>query len=158
MKECGLDADDEPDYGQEPGQLVLARMLLAQGLPGQALALLDRLYAAAVAQDRIGSVIEAGALRALALAASGEESGAVAALADALTLACPQGFVRIFVDEGKPMAALLGRLITAGGPGGPPQRPRWAPGPAPSAHSIPGPPCRSPGGWPPGWCLAWSRH
>ena len=81
--------------------------------PGQALALLDRLYAAAVTQDRIGSVIEAGALRALALAASGEESGAVAALADALTLACPQGYVRIFVDEGKPMAALLDRLIMA---------------------------------------------
>ena len=37
----------------------------------------------------------------------------MAALADALTLACPQGYVRIFVDEGKPMAALLGRLITA---------------------------------------------
>ena len=112
-KECGLDADDEPDYGREPGHLLLARVLLAQGLPGQALALLDRLYAAAVAQDRIGSVIEAGALRALALAASGEESRAVTALADALTLACPQGYVRIFVDEGKPMAALLGRLITA---------------------------------------------
>ena len=112
-KECGLDADDEPDYSQEPGQLVLARVLLAQGLPGQALALLDRLHAAAAAQDRIGSVIEAGALRALALAASGEESRAVAALADALTLACLQGHVRIFVDEGKPMAALLGRLITA---------------------------------------------
>ena len=112
-KECGLDADDEPDYGREPGQLLLARVLLAQGLPGQALALLDRLYAAAVTQDRTGSVIEAGALRALTLAASGEETGAVAALADALTLACPQGYVRIFVDEGKPMAALLGRLIMA---------------------------------------------
>ncbi len=112
-KECGLDADDEPDYSREPGHLLLARVLLAQGLPGQALALLDRLYAAAVTQDRIGSVIEAGTLRALALAASGEESGAVAALADALTLACSQGYVRIFVDEGKPMAALLGRLITA---------------------------------------------
>ena len=37
----------------------------------------------------------------------------MAALADALTLACPQGYVRIFVDEGKPMAALLGRLIMA---------------------------------------------
>ena len=59
-KECGLDADDEPDYGREPGQLLLARVLLAQGLPGQALALLDRLYAAAAAQDRTGSVIEAG--------------------------------------------------------------------------------------------------
>ena len=92
---------------------MLARVLLAQDRPGQALALLDRLHAAAVAQDRTGSVIEAGALRALALAASGEESEAVDALAGALTLACPQGYVRVFADEGPPMAALLGRLIAA---------------------------------------------
>ena len=54
-----------------------------------------------------------GALRALALAASGAGDEAVAALARALRLACPQGLVRIFADEGPPMAALLGRLITA---------------------------------------------
>ena len=35
------------------------------------------------------------------------------ALADALTLACPQGYVRVFADEGPPMAALLTRLIAA---------------------------------------------
>ena len=81
--------------------------------PGQALALLDRLHAAAAAQDRTGSLIEAGALRALALAASGEEAAAVAAPAGTLTLACPQGYVRVFADEGPPMAALLGRLIAA---------------------------------------------
>ena len=66
--------DDEPDYASEPEHLVLARVLLAQDRPGQALALLDRLHAAAVAQDRTGSLIETGALRALALAASGEEA------------------------------------------------------------------------------------
>jgi ATP/maltotriose-dependent transcriptional regulator MalT len=55
----------------------------------------------------------AGALRALALAASGEEAAAVAALAEVLALACPQGYVRVFTDEGPPMAALLGRLIAA---------------------------------------------
>jgi DNA-binding CsgD family transcriptional regulator len=92
---------------------VLARVLLAEGRPGQALALLDRLHAAAAAQDRTGSLIEAGALRALALAASCEEPAAVAALAGTLTLACPQGYVRVFTDEGPPMAALLGRLIAA---------------------------------------------
>jgi ATP/maltotriose-dependent transcriptional regulator MalT len=92
---------------------VLARVLLAQGQSGRALRLLDRLHAAAAAQDRTGSVIEAGALRALALAASGEEAAAVAALAGALTLACPQGYVRVFADEGPPMAALLGRLVAA---------------------------------------------
>jgi ATP/maltotriose-dependent transcriptional regulator MalT len=112
-EECGLGADDEPDYPREPGHLVLARVLLAQDQPGRALRLLDRLHAAAAAQDRIGSVIEAGALRALALAATGEEAAAVGALADVLTLACPQGYVRVFADEGPPMAALLGQLIAA---------------------------------------------
>jgi LuxR family maltose regulon positive regulatory protein len=111
--ECGLTADDEPDYPREPGHLVLTRVLLAQGQPTQALALLDRLHAAAAAQDRVGSLIEIGALRALALAASGQEADAVAALAGALTLGSPQGYVRVFTDEGPPMAALLGRLVAA---------------------------------------------
>ena len=113
VKDRGLSADDDPDYPREPGHLVLARVLLTQDRPGQALALLDRLHAAAAAQDRAGSLIEIGALRALALAASGEETAAVDALAGALTLACPQGYVRVFADEGPPMAALLGRLIAA---------------------------------------------
>jgi MalT-like TPR region len=75
--------------------------------------LLDQLHAAAVIQDRAGSIIEAGALRALALAATGQEAAAVAALGGALTLACPQGYIRVFADEGPPMAALLTRLIAA---------------------------------------------
>ncbi|MFY9850326.1 MAG: LuxR C-terminal-related transcriptional regulator [Trebonia sp.] len=112
-QETGLHAEDEPRYPREPGYLVLARVLLSQQRPAEALALLDRLYAAAVAQKRVGSVIEAGALRALALAACGEDAEAVNALADVLTLACPQGYVRVFADEGPPMAALLGRLIAA---------------------------------------------
>ena len=112
-QEVGLSADDEPDYPREPGHLVLARVLLAQDQPGPAAALLGRLHAAAAAQDRAGSVIEIGALRALALAAAGEEAASVAVLAAALALACPQGYVRVFADEGPPMAALLGRLIAA---------------------------------------------
>ena len=112
-EETGLGPDDDQDYAREPGHLVLARILLAQDRPGQALALLDRLHAAAVAQDRTGSLIETGALRALALAATGDEAGAVNTLAEALMLACPQGYVRVFADEGPPMAALLGRLIAA---------------------------------------------
>jgi LuxR family maltose regulon positive regulatory protein len=111
--ETGLHAEDEPRYPREPGYLVLARVLLAQERPAEALALLDRLYASAVAQDRTGSVIEAGALRALALAACGQDADAVNALAAVLALACPQGYVRVFADEGPPMAALLGRLIAA---------------------------------------------
>ena len=112
-QENGLGPDDEPDYARESGHLMLARILLAQDRPGQALALLDRLYAAAAAQGRTGSLIEAGALLALARAATGDEAGAITALAGALLLACPQGRVRVFADEGPPMAALLGRLIAA---------------------------------------------
>ena len=113
VKDRGLRADDEPDYPREPGHLALARVLLAQERPGQALALLDRLHAAAVTHDRAGSLIEIQVLRAVALAVSGEETAAVDALAGALTLACPQGYVRVFADEGPPMAALVGRLIAA---------------------------------------------
>jgi ATP/maltotriose-dependent transcriptional regulator MalT len=109
--EHDLRPDDEPDYARESGHLVLARILLAQDHPGPALALLDRLHAAAAAQDRTGSLIETGALRALALAATGDEASAVTALAEALELACPQAYLRVFADEGPPMAALLGRLI-----------------------------------------------
>jgi LuxR family maltose regulon positive regulatory protein len=112
-KETGLRADDQPHFAREPGYLVLARVLLAQARPGQALALLNLLHAAAAAQDRTGSLIEIDALRALALTASGEEAAAVSVLAEALMLACPQGYIRVFADEGPPMAALVGRLIAA---------------------------------------------
>ena len=55
-EEAGLHAEDEPSYSREPGYLVLARVLLAEQRPAEALALLARLHAAAVAQDRTGSV------------------------------------------------------------------------------------------------------
>jgi LuxR family maltose regulon positive regulatory protein len=109
----GLSPEDEPGYPQELEYLVLARVLVAQDRPGEALALLDRLLAQATAQDRMGSVIEIQALRTLALAAGGDEPAAVNTLADALILACPQGYVRVFADEGPPMRALLGRIVAA---------------------------------------------
>jgi LuxR family transcriptional regulator, maltose regulon positive regulatory protein len=109
----GLRPDGRPSYPREPEYLVLARVLLAQDLPDQALGLLEQLLALAAAQGRTGSLIELQTLRALALAARGEEAAAVASLADALTLAHPQGHVRVFADEGPPMGALLGRLLAA---------------------------------------------
>jgi LuxR family maltose regulon positive regulatory protein len=109
----GLGPDDEPGYPREPEYLVLARVLLAQDRPGPALALLKRLHAAAAAQGRTGSTIEILALLALASAAMGDEDAALGCLAAALTLGGPQGYVRVFADEGPPMAALLGRLVAA---------------------------------------------
>jgi LuxR family transcriptional regulator, maltose regulon positive regulatory protein len=111
--ERGLEADDQPSYAREPEYLLLARLLLAQGLPDQALGLLERLHAMAAAQGRTGSLIEIQALQALALAAGGDHAGAVAALAEAVSLAQPEGYVRVLADEGPPMGALLGRLVAA---------------------------------------------
>jgi LuxR family maltose regulon positive regulatory protein len=110
---AGLNPDDEPDYPREPAYLVLARVLLAQNDPDPALALLGRLLDAAASQGRTGSVIEIQALRALALAASGDRAGALGTLADALVLACRPGHVRVFADEGAPMHALLAELSGA---------------------------------------------
>jgi LuxR family transcriptional regulator, maltose regulon positive regulatory protein len=109
VEERGLAPDDEPGYTREPEYLVQARVLLAQDRPSPALALLGRLHAAATAQGRTGSVIEIGAL--LALVADGEEAAAVDALAQALMLGTPQGYVRVFADEGPPMAASVARLV-----------------------------------------------
>ncbi len=113
IEERGLRADDEPTYAREPEYLVLARVLLTSDTAGRALVLLERLHAAATAQARIGSVIEIQALRSLALAADGDETGAVAAAADALSLAHRPGYMRVFADEGHPMSALLGRVVAA---------------------------------------------
>jgi ATP/maltotriose-dependent transcriptional regulator MalT len=111
--ERGLGPHDEVRYPREPEYLVLARLLLAQGLQDQAEGLLDRLHSVAAAQDRTGSIIEIQALRALALAAAGEEAGALVALAEVLSIAHPQGYVRVFADEGPLMKALLGRIVAA---------------------------------------------
>jgi LuxR family transcriptional regulator, maltose regulon positive regulatory protein len=110
---AGLSPDDEPDYPREPAYLVLARVLLAQNDPGPAVTLLQRLLDAAASQGRTGSIIEIQALRALALAAHGDHASALGALAETLTLARPQGYVRVFADEGTPMRTLLAQLSAA---------------------------------------------
>ena len=87
-------------------------MLLAQQAPEQALGLLERLHAQAETQGRrTGSVIEMRALQALTLDASGDQADALAALDEALTLGAPEGYLRMFVDEGPPMAALFRQLL-----------------------------------------------
>jgi LuxR family maltose regulon positive regulatory protein len=110
---AGLSDDDEVSYPRERDYLVLARVLLARSEPARALGLLDRLDALAEFQGRAGSVIEIRALRALALQAAGDHEGALTAVAEALSLARPERYVRVFADEGPRMAALLKSLIGA---------------------------------------------
>ena len=112
-EERGIQAGDEPSYPREGEYLVLARVLLATQEPDRALEVLAELHTQAAAQQRRGSVIEVRALQALAHAARGDRAAALGALAEALALAAPEGYVRVFVDEGAPMARLLGRLASA---------------------------------------------
>ena len=107
----GLDPDDQPTFPREREYLTLARVLLAADASDRALGLLERLRAKAVAQ-RAGSVIQVRALHAIALETVGDEPAALTALAEALTLAAPEGYLRVFADEGPPMAALLRTLVT----------------------------------------------
>jgi LuxR family maltose regulon positive regulatory protein len=118
VRERGVGPHDTPDYAREPDHLVLARVLLAEGRGPQAQALLDRLYVAASAQERFGSLVEIRALQGLAFAAAGDRTGTAAALADALAIACAPSTVRVFVDEGAPMLAALGELVATQRAGG----------------------------------------
>ena len=95
---------------REREDVARARMLLAQKKPTEALSLLEPLQVSAEKQERWSHVIEMKVLQALAHHMRGEEQEALTVLAQALHLAEPEGYIRIFVDEGAPMAALLSRL------------------------------------------------
>jgi LuxR family transcriptional regulator, maltose regulon positive regulatory protein len=111
---------DEHSYLREAEYLTLARVLIARGRGDpegsyfdDALRLIDRLLEAAESGARMGSAIEILILRGLALHARMETNGAFAVLERALTLGEPEGYVRVFVDEGAPMAALLSEFLKA---------------------------------------------
>ena len=111
----GLSAeDDDLSYPHERAYLVLVRVRIAQArvdpaspLLQDALQLLDRPQASAEPKARMGSVIEILVLRALALEAQGNRTSALSTLERALVLAAPEGYIRLFVDEGAPMLILL---------------------------------------------------
>ena len=84
-----------------------ARVHLTQGDPSAALAVLEPLRQQADAKGWADERLKVMVLQAVALQAHGEKEQAVDLLLDALTLAEPGGFIRLFVDEGLPMAQLL---------------------------------------------------
>ena len=113
-RQHGLSAADDLSYLHEFEHITLAKVLLAQdpaehvdGRIDEADHLLQRLLAAAEAGGRTGNVVEILVLRALARQAKGDTAGAVAALERALTVAEPEGYVRVFLGEGPPMCGLL---------------------------------------------------
>jgi LuxR family transcriptional regulator, maltose regulon positive regulatory protein len=115
IKERQLNPADTTLIPREVEYLTLARALITQSSLEPAASLLEHLIKTAEMAERIASVIETLNLRALVLQTQGNLTEALAALERALTLAEPEGYVRIFVDEGKPMAEVLGRMKDEGG-------------------------------------------
>jgi LuxR family maltose regulon positive regulatory protein len=121
----GVSTADEARYLSEYDHLTLVRLLLAQSRTHQETsalrspaALLDRLHASAETAQRAGSVLEIGLLQALVHDAQGDRSKALHSLAQALELAPdPDGYLRLFLDEGAAMVSLL-RDVNPDGPGG----------------------------------------
>jgi LuxR family maltose regulon positive regulatory protein len=122
VEESGLSAsDEEMSYPREREYLSLARVRIAQGQADpagaflhDALHVLDRLLQDAQHKARGSSAIEMLLLQALAWQAQAHQDQALAALERALALAEPEGYMRLFLDEGPAMLALL-RLAHARG-------------------------------------------
>jgi LuxR family maltose regulon positive regulatory protein len=121
-REQGLSVEDDLSYLREFEHITLARVLLARYKSDradrsilEAMGLLARLLNAAEEGDRMGSVIEILVLQALAHQTVGDLPLALVPLERALTLAEPEGYVRVFVDEGTPMAELLTMMMDEGG-------------------------------------------
>lgn len=102
-----------PAYGFFSPHLTLAKVWLAQNTPasrGQAADLLSRLQAFFTSTHNVRFSIETLALQALLSSAEGDEPVALTALREAVALAEPGGFIRLFVDLGPSMACLLEQL------------------------------------------------
>jgi len=110
----GLSVENELSYLHEFDHITLARVLLARyqsdradGSISGVVGLLERLLKAAEEGGRMGSVIEILVLQAIAYHAQGDLPAALLPLQHALALAEPEGYVRMFLDEGSSMMQLL---------------------------------------------------
>lgn len=99
--------DTQPGYVSLLEGIMLARLHLVHGRQDETLALLDGLFDAAEAGGLAGCMIEVLVLRALSLKGQGQTAQAMLALTHALSLAEPQGYIRLLVDEGSRVVGLL---------------------------------------------------
>jgi LuxR family maltose regulon positive regulatory protein len=98
-------------------EIATLRVILAQGKLNEAIPRLTCSLNTAETSGRLGAVLEMRILRCLAHKQQGDLSAAAADLEQALTLAKPEGYVRIFLDEGQPMKQLLTQWLAQAGVG-----------------------------------------
>ncbi len=107
-----LGPDDEFSYHREAHYLLLARFYIAKGdRVDQALYLLERMVKRAEVGQRHGSLLRALLLQAVAFHADNDGQKAAESLARAVSLAEPEQPLRVFADEGQPIALLLEKLL-----------------------------------------------
>jgi LuxR family maltose regulon positive regulatory protein len=95
-------------------QVVWGRVLLAQHRPAAAAVLLQLVLEEFRREQPQANTLPLVALLAVALAASGADEQALSLLAGAWPSASTQGYIRTFVDEGPPIAALLRQVMLNG--------------------------------------------
>ena len=110
-RQHAVEPGDGQTYLEEYDQLTLARVLIAERTPADAIALVDPIVESARASGRDGSLIEAHMVRALAHHAAGDPRVAAEELSIALTIGVPAGYRRLFLDEGPAMGELLTSLV-----------------------------------------------
>jgi LuxR family maltose regulon positive regulatory protein len=108
----GLSAEGKFDLSNEVEYLALVRILLVEGRLEEATRLLSRLQSAMESTGRQGNLITVLVLQAVALDMQVDTPSALAVLERALSLARPEGYMRVFLDEGKPIETLLKIAIT----------------------------------------------
>ncbi|MBN1122659.1 MAG: tetratricopeptide repeat protein [Anaerolineae bacterium] len=101
-------------YFSAPEQATSARIHLALGQTDKAMEVVDGLLAQAEQLGMQRYVIESLVLKSLVYQAQGDSPSALETLESALSLAKPEGYIRIFVDEGEPMARLLRQAALKG--------------------------------------------
>jgi LuxR family maltose regulon positive regulatory protein len=106
----GIAIDSAISSGDEMFHLLLARVLIAEDALETAEKLLRRVAQAGTAEKSLRLAVEIAILQALWRQAHGEQVHATAMLSRALQLAEPEGYVRLFLDYGEPMARLLGTV------------------------------------------------
>jgi LuxR family transcriptional regulator, maltose regulon positive regulatory protein len=118
---CGLCFDDSPSFQQAGSRyfeyITLARVLLAQGRSlrksvrlSQTAFLLNHLRNLSIENGWQGRLREIEMLLALVLQAQGKTKQALRMLGMVLAQTEPEGYVRLFADEGAPMAHMLAQI------------------------------------------------
>ena len=106
-----LGSDARFRFENELTRITQARVYIARNKPNEASALLSYLEETARSAGRMGRVMEILLLKASALQEIGDSEHALLALTECLALAEPEGYLRIFLDEGQPMQLLLAQWL-----------------------------------------------